>query len=361
MSSGKFAKLPFCALLAAVALGCASEDENSATGATGDAGQVSGSTATDAGSTGSTGSTGTDAGTTGSTGSTATDAGSTGSTGSTGTDAGGGAAADAGGNTGTGDAGGAASDGGSTNAGTLGKFSFFVTSQASIVKVSGAADGFGGDLRYGETGTGAGIRGADKICEAIAEMSMPGSSVKQWRAFLSASTGGASGGALNARDRIGSGPWYDRQGRLVGNTLDDLIGGIRPKSAATEIAKDLPNETGTPNHNPGNGQVDNHDTLTGSDGNGRYVSGAPTCEDWTTAPAKTSGGGRGGGGGPAVGHSWPRNGDVSSAGSGHWLAAHTAGGCAKGFNTSDASASDGSNSVGSGGGYGGFYCFALMP
>jgi len=346
MSAGKFAKLPFCALLAAFAVGCASDEESAPTTGVGDAGQVSGST----GSTASTGTTGGDAGGPG-----RTDAGSAASTGTTAGDAG-----SSSGSTG-GDASVSAGDGGTTNPATLDKFSFFVTSQASIVKLSGAADGFGGDLRYGETGTGAGIRGADKICEAIAEMSMPGSSAKQWRAFLSASTGGASGGALHARDRIGSGPWYDRQGRLVGNTLADLIGAIRPTAAAAEIAKDLPNETGTQNHNPGNGQVDNHDTLTGSDANGRYVSGSSTCEDWTTAPVKTSGGGRAGGGGPSVGHSWPRNGDVSNAGSGHWLLAHTAGGCAKGFNTSDASAMDGTNSVGSGGGYGGFYCFALTP
>ena len=66
-------------------------------------------------------------------------------------------------------------------------FSFFVTSLESFQELSGNEFGFGGDLRFGETGPGAGLRGADKICATIAEMSMPGSSVKEWRAFPSVS------------------------------------------------------------------------------------------------------------------------------------------------------------------------------
>lgn len=54
------------------------------------------------------------------------------------------------------------------------KFSFFVTSLQSLRELSGSRTGFGGDLRFGETGEGAGLRGADKICAAIAELSMPG-------------------------------------------------------------------------------------------------------------------------------------------------------------------------------------------
>src|SRR5690606_18604670 len=73
------------------------------------------------------------------------------------------------------------------SAANLDKFSFFVTSLESLRKLSKSQKGFGGDLRFGETGEGAGLRGADKICSTIAEMSMPGSSAKQWRAFLSTS------------------------------------------------------------------------------------------------------------------------------------------------------------------------------
>ena len=56
-------------------------------------------------------------------------------------------------------------------AGNDGHFSFFVTSVGAMKRLSGNALGFGGDLRYGETGDGAGLRGADKICATIAETS----------------------------------------------------------------------------------------------------------------------------------------------------------------------------------------------
>ena len=106
------------------------------------------------------------------------------------------------------------------DAGDLPLFSFFVTSLAALRDLSGSQNGFGGDLRYGETGAGAGLRGADKICAAIAERSMPGSSVKQWRAFLSATDDG-SGNQVNAIDRIGEGPWYDRLGRMLAPDIRD--------------------------------------------------------------------------------------------------------------------------------------------
>ena len=89
----------------------------------------------------------------------------------------------------------------------LDKFSFFVTSMAAMVELSGHEYGFGGDLRFGETGPGAGLRGADKICTTIAETSMPGSSVKQWRAFLSVKAD-EYGDPIHAIDRVG--PQVDR-------------------------------------------------------------------------------------------------------------------------------------------------------
>ena len=79
------------------------------------------------------------------------------------------------------------------------KFSFFVTSLKRMRELSGNTLGFGGDLRFGETGPGAGLRGADKICSTIAEMSMPNAGLKTWRAFLSAKDGG-NGAQVNAID-----------------------------------------------------------------------------------------------------------------------------------------------------------------
>ena len=110
------------------------------------------------------------------------------------------------------------SGGGST---TTDKFSFFVTSLGAMQELSGNPKGFGGDLRYGGATTG--LEGADKICAAIAEKSMKGAGAKGWRAFLSTVKGGANDGPIHAIDRIGEGPWYDRNGLLVAMTKADLL------------------------------------------------------------------------------------------------------------------------------------------
>jgi hypothetical protein len=243
----------------------------------------------------------------------------------------------------------------------LDHFSFFVTSLAALQELSGSDDGFGGDLRYGETGAGAGLRGADKICAAIAERSMPGASAKVWRAFLSAAAG-EDGNQVNAIDRIGSGPWYDRLGRLLAPTLDDLRA-TRPLNGDAAIADDFPNEDGVPNHQPDPTQpeVDNHDMLTGTDTDGTLYAANATCLDWTSAEGNTSSEGR-----PRVGHAWPRGGGGGGPPGGgdmnHWMSSLTESGCAPGVNLIETGGPDPSEStVGSGGGYGGFYCFALTP
>jgi hypothetical protein len=287
-----------------------------------------------AGTTGSAGTTGV-AGTTGA-------AGTTGSAGTTGT---GGTGAPDGGVTGGAGTGGV-TDGGAADVAGLPKFSFFVTSIETMRALSGSQNGFGGNLNYGGVN---GLAGADNICKAAAERGMPGAGAKTWRAFLSATKGGANGGAVNAIDRIGAGPWYDRLGRVVAMTKADLQQ-TRPRNAAIAIGNDLPNETGTPNHNPGTGIVDNHDTLTGSNAMGNLQGNnmGATCNDWTSAVGAT--------GKPQLGHSWP-------AGSGQgWIQAHTAAGCAPGVNINgQGGPPPGSDSVGAGGGYGGIYCFALTP
>src|SRR3954466_9747723 len=103
--------------------------------------------------------------------------------------------------------------------GQAGTFSFFVTSYVALQRLSGSQSGFGGDLRYGESD---GLRGADKICREIADGSLPGAGKKTWRAFLSV-TRASDGKPVHAIDRIGKGPWYDRRGRLVAATKDDLL------------------------------------------------------------------------------------------------------------------------------------------
>ncbi|WP_437683411.1 hypothetical protein [Sorangium sp. So ce131] len=273
------------------------------------------------------------------------------------------------------------SGGGTTTSGgatTTEKFSFFVTSLVAMQELSGSQDGFGGDLRFGETGPGAGLRGADKICAAIAEKSMPGAGSKGWRAFLSA-VAGEDGNQVNAIDRIGEGPWYDRLGRLVANNKGELLND-RPTAADPAIIDDLPNEDGVPNHqpDPSQAEVDNHDILTGTNEEGKLYSATATCKDWTSALGDRNAEGR-----PRVGHSWPRNfgpggggqgwpggeggpggpggpgGDINMA---NWMSSLDESGCAPGVNLIEMGPpQENVPTVGSGGGYGGIYCFALTP
>jgi hypothetical protein len=273
---------------------------------------------------------------------------------------------------------------GTDDGASLAKFSFFVTSWSALQKLS-TPNGFGGDLRFGETGVGAGLRGADKICATIAEASMPGAGAKGWRAFLSAADDG-TGKPVNAIERIGTGPWYDRLGRKFGDTITD-INATRPANADAAIKNDFPNEDGVPNHQPDPtaAAVDNHDMLTGSNTAGKLYDKTATCLDWTSAEGNLTTEGK-----PRVGHSWPRSGGVGGPFGGgpggpggpdgggpggpgapdgggpidadNWMSALTESGCAPGANLIEQGGPQpNAVTVGSGGGYGGFFCFALIP
>lgn len=227
-------------------------------------------------------------------------------------------------------------------------------------ELSGSAQGFGGDLRFGETGPGSGLRGADKICATIADKSMPGAGAKPWRAFLSA-TADENGQQVNAKDRIGEGPWYDRLGRLLAENKTNLLT-ERPTGADPAIINDFPNEDGVPNHapDPNQGAVDNHDMLTGTNAQGMLFGATATCKDWTANAGDLATEGR-----PRVGHSWPRFGGPSMGGDGsmaNWMSSLNESGCAPGVNLIEMGPPiPGQVTVGSGGGYGGFYCFSLVP
>jgi hypothetical protein len=236
----------------------------------------------------------------------------------------------------TGNDGGTGGAGGTSN---LAKFSFFVISIDAARAIGGGPNGIGGDLRHGETGDGAGLRGADKICAEVAAMGVPGAGSKTWRAFLSATTGGAGGGPVHAKDRIGAGPWYDANGRLVATNLTQLLMD-RPGDADLAVKNDLPNEHGVPNHADGS---NNHAVLTGTGPDGMLYTGMTpttdnTCNDWTSKEAS---------GHPWCGHSWPRQGSGIN-----WMSSSAVGGCAPCTGT-------GTGCVGSTGGYGAFYCFAI--
>ncbi|MGC4091666.1 MAG: hypothetical protein QM756_28050 [Polyangiaceae bacterium] len=260
------------------------------------------------------------------------------------------------GNSGGASSGGAASGGTSASGGSTGtggststttKFSFFVTSVGAMRKYSNNTNGFGGELHLPSSSL-RGLAGADEICTTIAEASLAGSGAKGWKAFLS-----TVAGPVHAIDRLGAGPWYDRLGRTVALVKADLLHD-RPSSADAAIINDLPNENGVPNHTDGapgctgNACPDNHDTLTGTGPNGQLHSTdmGSTCNDWTSSAAS---------GKPWCGHSWPRNGSGVN-----WMSALAEGGCAPGVNLVEMGGPNAAN-VGSGGGYGGIYCFANSP
>ncbi|MGC4091288.1 MAG: hypothetical protein QM756_26105 [Polyangiaceae bacterium] len=240
------------------------------------------------------------------------------------------------------------------------KFSFYLISNAALIRESGNANGFGGDL--------GGLSGADAICQRVAEYVSPCQSSKVWHAFLSTTT-------ANAIDRVGTGPWYDRNGRLVSQNLTNLVMD-RPGGADAAIKNDLPNENGTPNHRPdGSAEVDNHEILTGTGTDGKLytqsasagtsgsatscgpdvgASGAgawsadrATCWNWTRKTNE---------GCPRVGHSWPGQGSGTN-----WMSVWNEGGCAPGGTLVQTGGLDGTRRVGSAGGYGGFYCVAVIP
>lgn len=252
---------------------------------------------------------------------------------------------------------GAGGHGGQGGSAPLDKFSFFVTSLKALQELSGNPLGFGGDLRFGETGQGAGLRGADKICAAIAEKSMPGSAQKQWRAFLSVSKD-ENGNQVNAIDRIGEGPWYDRLGRIVSLNKADLIHD-RPASADPLIVDDLPNENGIPNKRPDPNlpEEDNHHMLTGSDKEGKLLGMMANCLDWTSNKGEPLTEGR-----PQCGLAFPRMSPMPNSQSMNWISALMETGCAPGVNLLPSGPPGPEDvDVGNGGGYGGFYCFALKP
>ncbi len=220
------------------------------------------------------------------------------------------------------------------DAADLPPFSFFVTSLDTVRTQSGSNDGFGGNL--------GGLAGADAICQrAAADV---GYGAKTWRAFLSV-TRDATGAPVHAIDRVGDGPWYDRNQRLIAMDRAGLLS-TRPLGDAQAV-NDLPDEFGRPLTTFG----DTHDTLTGSNQQGMLESTDPvsTCADWTSAV------------GPGsemrvrCGHAWP-----AMSGQ-HWIMAHRVPGCAPGVRLTTTPPGQEGNTVGGQGGWGGIYCFALTP
>ncbi len=130
------------------------------------------------------------------------------------------------------------------------------------------------------TGSGAlgGLAGADRICQELA--AKVGAGARTWRAYLSIpSLGGEP--AVNARDRIGAGPWYNAANVLIAASVEDLHGDALPDSNNVQKMTVLM-ESGV--RNPGfEDKVSTHDILTGSDRRGRALpfSMDASCNGWT--------------------------------------------------------------------------------
>jgi hypothetical protein len=206
------------------------------------------------------------------------------------------------------------SDAGSASDTTM---SFFVTSR-------GVATG----ANFG------GLEGADELCRTLAADVSAELGAKDWKAYLSTTT-------VNARDRIGSGPWFNANGVLVANNVAQLIdqgaGGTLDQTWAPGDATIALDELG--NQVPAGGGAGGvqHDIITGTLADGT-VSAGLTCGDWTAIT-----------GGVLVGHSnRAGGGDAPTS----WSSAHgnPPSGCAP--------LTAPNPNVGSGGGRGSIYCFA---
>jgi hypothetical protein len=174
-----------------------------------------------------------------------------------------------------------------------------------------------------------GLKGADKICQDLA--TAVGAGAHTWHAYLSQQAQGAEP-AVNARGRIGPGPWYNAKGALIASSVADLHGddqrdrnNIQKISALDEKGQvvkgfgDMPNE---------------HDMLTGSDSEGRAFQAAfdTTCNNWTSDAADHK---------AMLGHS-DRQGGANTS----WNSAHLSRDCTKAGLVAT-------------GGAGHFYCFAV--
>jgi hypothetical protein len=196
-----------------------------------------------------------------------------------------------------------------------GPMGFFITSTGS---------GKGGDL--------GGLAGADAHCQKLAAAAGAGS--RTWRAYLSTPPTFASGNnpavpSINARDRIGKGPWFNAKGELVASNVDHLHNGNNlNKSTALTEKGEVVSGRGDP--------VNNHDILTGTraDGTAFAPQQDTTCARWTSSTE----------GSAIVGHH-DRIGPLPENWAKSWNFSHQSAGCSV-------------DALRRTGGAGMFYCFA---
>ncbi|WP_420475447.1 hypothetical protein [Noviherbaspirillum sp. ST9] len=178
-----------------------------------------------------------------------------------------------------------------------GPMTFFVTS---------AGPGKGGDL--------GGLEGADKHCQTLA--SSAGAGNRTWRAYLSTQASSLTDPKfVNARDRIGPGPWHNAKGALIARNVDELHSPdskLSKETAVDEKGQMVNGRTEKPNM---------HDILTGSRPDGTAFPGAPfpdmTCGNWT----------KGGTDGSAMTGHFDRAGPIETPWATSWNSSHPTRGC----------------------------------
>ena len=178
------------------------------------------------------------------------------------------------------------------------------------------------------TGNLGGLAGADARCQSLAGAA--GHGARTWRAYLSAERDPAtSNQPTHARDRIGTGPWYNANRALVANSVTELHARAGDASVFVDERAQRINGQWTGSPSP----VE-HDILTGSNPDGTLAAGL-TCADWTSTSTTIS---------AQVGHSDGLGPNQSTTGTlSSWNSAHTSQSCAD---------------TAPRGGAGRFYCFA---
>ena len=176
-----------------------------------------------------------------------------------------------------------------------------------------------------------GLEGADRQCQALAQAA--GAGGKTWRAYLSTqAVGGAQ--AVNARDRIGKGPWQNFKGEVVAQNVDDLHGDNNKLGMPISLTERGAMVAGV-GYNP-----NYHDILTGTqtDGTAFPPGEDRTCRNWTSSTQGTA----------MLGHG-DRKGLRDDAAAKSWNSSHPSRGSEGGCSQAD---------LRSTGGFGLFYCFA---
>jgi len=163
------------------------------------------------------------------------------------------------------------------------------------------------------TGNLGGLRGADAICQNLAAGAGAGN--KTWRAYLSVESDPNNGGRpTDARNRIGTGPWFNANRVLIARDIDDL----HARTGAADLFVDQHGQR-IPGQWPNSPTPNEHDILTGSTAQGTLIPGL-TCRDWTSSGADVA---------AQVGHSDGLGPNASTAGTlSSWNSAHANLNCA---------------------------------